>query len=134
MSSYILTLKLDTENFQEDILSARLEIGRNIYNSCLAELYKRYNHMRESKQYKKISQLSKGKDRNKQFNELNNKYGLTEYSLHNFVKPIQKHFKDNIDSFSAQKIATRCFGAFQKLMFHISDKVHFKRYGEMDSA
>jgi hypothetical protein len=57
-------LKLDTEDFQEDILSARLEISRNIYNSCLAELYKRYNHMRESKQYKKISQLSKGKDRN----------------------------------------------------------------------
>jgi hypothetical protein len=134
VSSYILTLKLDTEAFQEDILSARLEIGRNIYNSCLAELYKRYNHMRESKQYKKISQLYKGKDRNKQFNELNNKYGLTEYSLHNFVKPIQKHFKDNIDSFSAQKIATRCFGAFQKLMFHIADKVQFKKYGEMNSV
>lgn len=134
MSSYILTLKLDTENFQEEILSARLEISRNIYNSCLAELYKRYNYMRESKQYKKISQLSKGKDRNKQFNELNNKYGLTEYSLHNFVKPIQKHFKDNIDSFSAQKIATRCFGAFQKLIFHIADKVHFKKYGEMESV
>lgn len=134
MSSYILTLKLDTEDFQEDILNARLEIGRNIYNSCLGELYKRYNHMRESKQYKKISKLSKGKDRNKQFNELNNKYGLTDYSLHNFVRPIQKHFKDNIDSFSAQKIATRCFGAFQKLMFHIADKVQFKKYGEMDSV
>jgi len=134
VSSYILTLELDTEDFQEDILNARLEIGRNIYNSCLAELYKRYNHMRESKQHKKISQLTKGKDRNKQFNELNNKYGLTEYSLHNFVKPIQKHFKDNIDSFSAQKIATRCFGAFQKLMFHIADRVHFKKYGEMESV
>lgn len=134
VSSYILTLKLDTEGFQEDILSARLEIGRKIYNSCLAELYKRYNHMRESKQYKKISKLSRGKDRNKQFNELNNKYGLTEYSLHNFVKPIQKHFKDNRDSFSAQKIATRCFGAIQKLMFHIADKVQFKKYGEMDSV
>ena len=44
--------------------------------------------MRESKQYRKVSELSKGKDRNKQFNELNNKYGLTEYSLHDFVKPI----------------------------------------------
>jgi hypothetical protein len=65
VSSYILTLELDTEDFQEDILNARLAIGRNIYNSCLAELHKRYNHMRESKHYKKISQLSKGKDRNK---------------------------------------------------------------------
>ncbi|MBU3191953.1 transposase, partial [Clostridium bowmanii] len=71
--------------------------------------------------------------RNKQFNELNNTYGLIEYSLHDFVRPIQKHFKNNIDSFTAQKIATRCFGAFQKLMFHIADKVHFKKYGEMNS-
>jgi hypothetical protein len=51
VSSYTLTLKLDTEDFQEDIPSARLEIGRKMYNSCLAELYKRYNHMRESKHY-----------------------------------------------------------------------------------
>ncbi|MBU3192347.1 transposase, partial [Clostridium bowmanii] len=92
MSSYTLTLKLGTEDFQEDILSKRLEMGREIYNICLAELYKRYNNMRESKQYKKISQLPKGKDRNKQFNELNNTYGLIEYSLHDFVRPIQKHF------------------------------------------
>lgn len=134
MSNYILTIKLDALKFQEDILNARLEISRNIYNSCLGELYKRYNHMRESKDYRKVSGFTKGKDRNKQFNELNKKYGLTEYSLHDFVKPIQKYFKDNIDSFTAQKIATRCFGAFQKLMFHSAKKVKFKKYGEMNSV
>jgi len=132
--NYILTIKLNTEKFQEEILNKRLEIGRKIYNSCLGELYKRYNYMRESKQYRKVNALSKGKDRNKQFNELNNKYGLTEYSLHDFVKPIQKYFKENIDSFTAQKIATRCFGAFQKLMFHTANKVQFKKYGEMHSV
>ena len=55
MSNYILTLKLDTEKYQEDILNIRLEISRNIYNSCLGELYKRYNHMKESKEYRKVS-------------------------------------------------------------------------------
>ena len=134
MSNFILTLKLDTENFQEDILNKRLEISRNIYNGCLGELYKRYNHMKESNEYRKVLNMTKGKERNTNFNELNKQYGLTEYSLHNFVKPMQKHFKDNIDSFTAQKIATRCFSAFQKLMLHQSNRVYFKRYGEMNSV
>ena len=133
MSNFILTLELDTEIYQEDILDKRLEIGRNIYNACLGELYKRYNHMKESKQYQKVSKMDKGKERNKLFNELNKKYGLTEYSLHEFVKPMQKHYKVNIDSFTAQKIATRCFNAFQKLMLHQSNKVYFKKHDEMNS-
>ena len=134
LSNYILTLKLDTKTYEETVLNKRLEISRNIYNSCLGELFKRYNHMRESKNYRKILKMIKGKDRNKKFNELNSKHGLTEYSLHDFVKPIQKHFKDNIDSFTAQKIATRCFNAFQRLMFHTANKVSFKKHGEMNSV
>ncbi|WP_231247361.1 helix-turn-helix domain-containing protein [Clostridium botulinum] len=51
-SSYILTLKLKTEKYQEDILNKRLEISRNIYNSCLGEILKRYKHTRELKDYR----------------------------------------------------------------------------------
>jgi len=133
VSNYILTLKLNTEIYQEDVLDKRLEISRTIYNSCLGELYKRYHYMRQSKEYTEVFEMDKGKDRNKQFNELNKKYNLTEYSLHQFVKPIQKHFKQNIDSFTTQKIATRCFSAFQKLILHTANKVYFKKYGEMNS-
>lgn len=133
MSSYTLTLKLDTEKYQEDILNKRLEISRNIYNSCLGELYKRYNHMRESKEYRKVVKMAKSKERNKKFNELNSKYGLTEYSLHAYVKPMQHHFKENIDAFTAQKIATRAYNAFAKYMYHEADKVYFKKYGELNS-
>ena len=134
LSNFILTLKLDTEKYQEDVLNKRLEISRSIYNSCLGELYKRYNHMRESKEYRKVVKMAKSKERNKKFNELNSKYGLTEYSLHAYVKPMQHHFKINIDSYTAQKIATRCFSAFQELMFHTANKVYFKKYGEMNSV
>ncbi|WP_246578350.1 hypothetical protein [Clostridium frigoris] len=59
MSNYILTLKLNTEKYQEDMLNKRLEISRSIYNSCLGELFKRYNHMRESKEYKKVINMVK---------------------------------------------------------------------------
>jgi hypothetical protein len=134
LSNFILTLQLDTQKYQEDILNKRLEIGRNIYNACLKELYRRYDHMKESKEYRKIVKMDKGKERNKKFNEVNKKYGLTEYSLHEYVKPMQHHFKKNIDSFTAQKIATRCFKAFQNLIFHKSSKVYFEKYGKMNSV
>ena len=134
MSNFILTLPLQAEKFQEDILNKRLEIARKMYNACLNELFKRYRTMQQSKEYQKTCKMSKGKDRNKMLSELNKQYGVTEYSLHAYIRPMQARFKNNIDSFTAQKIATRCFGAFQKLMFHKAKKVYFKSYGEMNSV
>ena len=130
MSNYILTLPLKTENFQEDILNKNFEKCRKIYNSCISELHKRYNHMRESKAYQKNCKY-KGKDRNKIFNKLNQEYKLTEYALHDFVKPMSKYF--GIDAMTAQKIASRAFNAFQGLIFHKAKKVKYKSYGELNS-
>ena len=48
MSNFILTLPLQTEKFQEDILNKRLEIARKMYNACLNELFKRYHTMQQS--------------------------------------------------------------------------------------
>ena len=131
--TYTLTFRLKTEKWQEDKLNKRLEIGRNIYNACLREILKRYNTMINSEEYKQIQQMAKGKERNKLFNKLNSKYGISEYSLHDYVKPMQHHFKENIDAFTAQKIATRVYNAFEKYMFHDAKKVFFKRYGELNS-
>jgi len=133
MSNFVLTLPLNTEKFQEDILSKRFEIGRKMYNACLNELNKRYGTMRQSKEYRKVCKIEKGKERNKQFQELNKKYGLTEYSLHIYVKPMQHKYKKSIDAFTAQKVATRCFSAFQGLMFHTAKKVSFKYYNDLNS-
>lgn len=133
MSNFILTLPLRTQPYQETILNKRLEIARQMYNECLGELYKRYRTMKQSKEYQKVLKMTKGKERNKLFNELNKKHGLTEYSLHTYIKSSQKQFKTNIDSFTSQKIATRAFSAFQKLILHIADKVHFKKVGELNS-
>jgi hypothetical protein len=130
MSNYILTLPLKTEKFQEDILNKNFEKCRRIYNACISELYKRYNHMKESKVYQKNCKY-KGKDRNKIFNKLNQQYKLTEYALHDFVKLMGKYF--NIDAMTTQKIATRAFDAFQKLMFHKAKKIKYKAYGELNS-
>jgi hypothetical protein len=132
--SYVLTLRLKTEIYQEHKLSKRFELARNIYNACLGELYKRYGALKQSKRYRTVCKMEKGKERNRLFSELNKEFGLAEYSLHEFVKPMQHQFKRKIDAFTSQKIATRAFKAFEKLMFKQGKKVHFKKYGEMYSV
>lgn len=129
-SSYTLTLKLDTEKYQEDILKKRFEKCRKIYNSCLSEALKRYKHMQESKAYRSNCKY-KGKDRNKKFTEINKKYGLAEYSLINYVTPLYNYF--NIDANTGQKLASRAFKTVQKLMYHEADKVNFIKYNELYS-
>lgn len=152
--TYILQLKLDTEKYQEDILNKRLEIGRNIYNATLGEALKRYNHLKRSRKYKSLTkelidinkkistskdkkmvrQLSK--DRKKvvtSLNKLRRERRLSEYDLHSYIKSMQHIFKKNIDSFTAQKVATRAWKALEKIMFSDGKKVTFKRYGDFNS-
>ncbi|NRD80827.1 transposase [Bacillus sp. BRMEA1] len=132
--SYVLTLRLKTEMYQEHKLSKRFEIARNIYNACLGELLKRYSTLKQSRRYRVVCKIEKGRVRNTMFSDLNKEFGLVEYSLHEFVKPMQHIFRKNIDSFTSQKIATRAFKAFEKIMYKQGKKVHFKRYGELDSV
>ena len=47
--SYVLTLRLKIEAFQEDILDKRFEISCKTYNACVNELYKRYRTMQQIK-------------------------------------------------------------------------------------
>lgn len=132
-ASYILTLDLNPEIYQQHILEKRFNIARQIYNACLGELLKRYKMLQNNKEYQEAIKMPKSKERNNLFKQLNQKYKLSEYSLHDFVKPIQHHFSKNIDAFTAQKLATRAWKSFEKLMFHQAKKVNFKRFGEMDS-
>jgi len=137
---------LKTETYQEDILNKRFEIGRKIYNSLVTVTQKRYNEMVKTKLYRNIKselkEIYQSKDRVKskrktelcgQLNSLYKTYALNEYSFHSDVKNMQKHFKDNIDSFTAQKIATNLWKAYDKLLFGNGDSVHYKRYDTFNS-
>lgn len=152
--TYILTLQLHTELYQEDVINKRLEIARNIYNSILNKALKRYNLMLESKEYNKnkkqlncsnkeyhnTSSKKEKSNLNKQRKELYKKlqtiylkFGLSQYSLYADVKPMYKHFKDNIGSLETQAIADRVWEKFDKLLNGNGKKVYFKRYGELNS-
>ena len=146
MSNFIVQFPLKTEIYQEDILNKRFEIGRKIYNSLVTATQKRYKEMIKTKIYRSIKaelkEIYQSKDKVnlkrktelcKQLNEIYKQYNLNEYSFHSDVKNMQKHFKDNIDSFTAQKIATNLWKAYDKLLFGNGNSIHYKKYDTFNS-
>ena len=138
MANFIVEFPLKTEKYQEDILDKRFEIGRQIYNSLVNVTQKRYKEMIKTKKYRTLLSSLTGnkktdKDIWKQINDIRKQYDMSEYSFHKDVKKMQKHFKDNIDSFTVQKIATTLWKSYDKLFYGNGKKVYCKKYGELNS-
>ena len=138
MANFIVEFPLETEKYQEDILNKRFEIGKQIYNSLVNVTQKRYKEMIKTKKYRTLlSSLSGNKKTDKpiwkQIDEMRKQYGMSEYSFHKDVKQMQYHFKDNIDSFTAQKIATQLWKSYDKLFYGNGKKVYYKIYEEFNS-
>ena len=138
MSNFIVEFPLKTEKYQEDVLNKRFKVGRYIYNSLVNVTQKRYKEMIKTKKYRNlISVLTENKKSNKeiwkQINDIRKQYGMSEYSFHEDVKQMQNHFKDNIDSFTAQKIATQLWKSYDKLFHGNGNKIYYKRHGELNA-
>ena len=140
---FILNLKLHTEKYQNNTLNKRFEISRQLYNSVLHIALNRYKELIKTKIWRnnqlelsKIYKLSKNDKNLKKIckpyydikSELLKQYKLTKYSFHADIKPMQHHFKENIDSFTAQKIASRVWKAINDNLFGKGKDVHFKKY------
>ena len=138
MSNFVVQFPLKTEKYQEDILEKRFKIGRYIYNSLVTITQNRYKEMIKTKRYRNLmDQLTGDKVKDKpiwkEIGLMRKEYDLTEYSFHKDVKPLQKHFSKNIDAFTAQKIATTLWKAYDKLFYGNGEVIHYKRYDEMTS-
>lgn len=138
MKYFIIQFPLKTEKYQEDILDKRFEIGRQIYNSLVNITQKRYKEMIKTKVYRNlISQLSGDKNKDKpiwkQINEIRKQFGMSEYSFYHDVKKLQHYFSKNIDSHTAQKIATSLWKAYEKLFYGNGKHIHYKKYNSANS-
>ena len=138
MANFVLELPLKTEPYQEDILNKRLEIGRTIYNALVHVTQKRYKEMIKTKAYRSLMSSLTGNKKTdkeiwKQIETLRKQYGFSEYSFHEDVKAMQKHFKENIDAFTAQKIATKLWRAYEDLFYGNGTRIWYKKYGELHS-
>lgn len=138
-ASFILELPLVTNSEQRHILNSRFEAGRQLYNACVGEAIKRRDQMVRSKVYRSALAMphktqKEAQARSQAFQEAREKYGFTEYSLHDYVKKLRNSWiGKHIDSLTAQKVATRAFNAVNKTIIGGAQRVRFKRYGELNS-
>ena len=145
MSNFMIQFPLKVEKYQADILNKRFEIGRKIYNSLVGISLKRYKEMIKTKKYRNlisnIQRDQKGKSLENKHNEavfeevtaLRQEYKLSKLHFEKDVKALQKKFKKNIDSVTAQKLVNRLWKAYEKLFFGDGKKIHFKRYDSLNS-
>ena len=138
MANFTVEFPLKTEKYQEDILNKRFEIGRQIYNSLVNVTQKRYKEMIKTKKYRTLLSSITGNKKSdkeiwKQINDIRKQYGMSEYSFHEDIKQMQKYFKSNMDSFTAQKIATELWKSYDKLFHGNGKKVYYKKYGDFHS-
>ncbi|TDL67411.1 transposase [Rhodococcus qingshengii] len=152
--SFIIDVELKGKNRDLIRIESELEVNRVIYNTTLVEYLKREKQMKRTKRYKKLVRIFKvikshlankineekikfyqneQKNLYEEFKKLREEFGVTEYSIQEYIKQVRKHFKDNINSIIAQKTATRAWNTFKKKLFGKSKKVVFVKRGEMDS-
>lgn len=158
--AYTVEFALKTNKRDMDLIDANLNVGIQIYNSCLGHALKRLKAVLADKNYRlavkakqeinavlaKIpSKPSKYTAEQKELYKilkperdelvryiswLEQFYGYSEFDMFKFISSVQGHFKKNIGSLEAQEIATRAFNAVETLHYHQADKVHFKHRGD----
>lgn len=142
-----LTLPLKLEKWQEDRLSKRFELARQIYNTLVHAELKKLEQLKRSSSYLKIQEQIQALDWNSQKDksELRQLYkardellrasGFTEYGFKSDIKYYYKHFRENIgSSVAVHGIAPQVWAAFEKVLFHKGGrKVHYKQYGDISS-
>lgn len=131
--TYVLTLPLKVETWQEHILEKRLNLGRLIYNACLGEAWRRYKSMIRNPNYWEAVRMPKGKVRNQLLNQFKEQYGVRKFDLNMYVQGMGRTFKQNIGSQMAQNIAERAFGAVENVMYGKGKRIHFCPTGQFFS-
>ncbi|MER1985923.1 MAG: RNA-guided endonuclease TnpB family protein [Solibacillus sp.] len=125
--SYIVELELCVNPQQRKQLEVKMRVAKQIYNACLAHALKRLKAVLADKTYQLLVQIAYSTERTSRLREIERASGYSEYQLHAYVAPMQRHFKPHIGSLEAQKLATRAFQAVERVHYSQAKRVYFKR-------
>lgn len=130
--TFLLELPLDVTPGQARRLRAHFEAARCLYNALLGEALRRLHRMRADPAWQAARAIPKEqkRERTAAFSQLRQKYGFSEYALHNFAKHANCNWiADHIDSVTAQTLATRAYHAVNRVCLGKSKKVRFRSKG-----
>ncbi len=151
--SYVLTLPLMCNPYEIAVLDERFHQAEHIYNQVLKYAKTRLFELKRNKKYKRLlKQYSEYKtleeqdfencrkakkkeksdytklknEASKELKEVQLKFKVSEYQLHEYVKVQYQKYK-GIDSNTGQKIATTVWQAIETNLYGKGKKLHFKK-------
>ena len=137
MSTFTLSLKLNTSASDEAVLMERFYQGFLMYNRLVSHARKRLRGLRQDKRYRAAMDAFLNGERKKELAKellaLRMEYGLSEYQFHSWISMQQKKRKRYIDSMTAQKIATTVWNSVESVLFRKGKTIHFKKLMDFTS-
>jgi transposase len=121
---------------EEHTLLARLEAARQIYNACLGEARQRVQLVRESKAFQRARTLSRDNpERTRLFRAARKQHAFSDYVLQAFAQQFGHSWLcEHLDSHVIQKLATRAYGAANRLLLGKARRVRFKGRHQLNSV
>jgi putative transposase len=133
--SFVCEVPLRVSQAQERTLLARLEAARQVYNACLGEARTRARLVRESKAFQRARALHRDDpERKTLFAKARAQHAFAEYALHAYAQQFgHSWLGEHLDRLTVQKLATRAYGAANRLLVRKARRVRFKGKQQLDS-
>jgi putative transposase len=134
--SFVCEVPLRVTKAQERTLLARLEAARQVYNACLGQARARARLVRESKAFQHARTLARDDpERKRFFAQARTQHAFSDYALQTFVKPFgHTWLGEHLDSHVMQKLASRAYGAANRLLLGKARRVRFKGRNQIDTV
>ena len=130
--TFLLELPLVVNAGQARRIRGHLEAGRQLYNALLSEGQKRLRRMRADPGWKTARAIPRNQpiERRAAFSALRERYGFTEYGLHQAARMLRAGFlAEHIDAVLAQTLASRAYAAINRVCVGQARRVRFKSRG-----
>lgn len=137
--SFTLTLRLDVNKNQVDILDKRFSVGCHLYNIGIKEAKKRLNKLYKDKGYQTIMKAyAKNKkftaDQKSQLSSIEDKYNLTGlYSFEKYLNKGRQKYFNYIDADTCAVIANTVWKAVESNLFRNGEDIYFKKNKDFNS-
>src|SRR5215469_1690310 len=134
--SFVCEVPLRVRPHEECTLLARLEAARQVYNACLGEARTRVRLVRESKAFQRARTLSRNDpERTRLFRTARAQHAFSDFALQAYAQPFgHAWLGEHLDSHVLQKLATRAYGAANRLLLGRAKRVRFKGRHQLDSV
>ena len=132
--SFVLTLKLKTEIYQEHKINKSFNVAVRMYNSLLSHEMKKLKALNNNQEYKDLLyKKGKSKDDYKILNQFRRDFNISEFDFVKDIKNIRDNYKNNMSSQVAQKLAKRLYKSFEKYFYSNGNIIRYKKKDTIDS-